>query len=452
MQLLRVNRAFIIFSALVFIFIPLLASASVKEYTLDNGLNVLIIEDDKAPLVTFQIWYRVGSMDDPAGKTGIGHFLEHMMFKGTHKYAPTEFSRIIQRNGGITNAFITRDHTVYFQTLPSDRIGLSIKLESDRMTNLIINPDEVESERNVIKEERRLLVEDDPQSLLYEALLAAAFKAHPYRWPILGWMSDIAAITVEDLYEHYRTFKSPDNAFIVVAGDVKAEDIMPEIKEAFGSIPSKFKAHGKKIPRIKTQEPTQRGERRIFLRKEAELPYILKAYHVPNLVDEDGLNKDSFALEVLSSILSTGRSSRLYRSIVYEKRLALNVFAHYSGFYRDPFLFIFGGTAAPGRNIGDVERAIYEEIERIKAEPPSEREVQKAKNQIEASFIFAQDSNHSRVRYVGMFEMLGSWRLMDKYLEGIRNVTAEDVQAVAKKYLTDDNKTVGILIPIENPR
>ncbi len=449
MQLSRANRIFIIiFSVLAFILTPPLASAFVKEYTLDNGLKVLIIEDDKAPLVTFQIWYRVGSMDDPAGKTGISHFLEHMMFKGTHKYGPTEFSRIVQRNGGITNAFITRDHTVYFQTLPSDRIGLSIKLESDRMINLIIDPDEVESERNVIKEERRLLVEDDPQSLLYESLLAAAFKAHSYRWPILGWMSDIAAITVEDLYEHYRTFKSPDNAFVVVAGDVKAEDIMPEIKEAFGSIPS----HGKKIPRIKTEEPTQRGERRIFLKKEAELPYILKTYHAPNLLGEDGLNKDSFALDVLSSILSSGRSSRLYKSIVYEKRLALNVFAHYSGLYRNPFLFIFGGTAAPGRDIEDVERAIYEEIERIKTEPPSEREVQKAKNQIEASFIFAQDHNHSRALYAGRFEMLGSWRLMDKYLEGIRNVTAEDIQAVAKKYLTDDNKTVAILVPVDKSK
>jgi len=446
MQLARANRVFfIIFSALVFILIPFLVSASVKEYNLDNGLKVLIIEDDKVPLSTFQIWYRIGSMDEPAGKTGISHFLEHMMFKGTHKYGPKEFSRIIQRNGGIGNAFITKDYTVYFQTLPSDRIGLSIEIESDRMINLTLDPDEVESERNVVKEERRLRYEDDPQSLLSEDLIAAAFKAHPYRWPIVGWMSDIAAITREDLYEHYRTFYSPDNAFIVVAGDVKAEDIMPEIKKAFGSIPS----HGKKIPRIKTEEPPQSGERRIFLRKEAELPYILKAYHVPNFLGADGLNKDSFALDVLSSILSSGRSSRLYQSIVYEKRLALNAFAYYNGLYRDPFLFIFGGTAMPGRNIEEVERAIYEEIERIKIEPPSEREVQKAKNQVEAFFVFAQDSNHSKALYTGRFEMLGSWRLMDKYLEGIRNVTPEDVQAAAKKYLIDDNKTVGILIPLK---
>jgi zinc protease len=446
MQLSRANRAFIkIFSVLAFILIPLLASAYVKEYTLNNGLKVLIIEDDTVPLATFQIWYRMGSIDDPAGKTGISHFLEHMMFKGTHKHLPTEFSRIIQRNGGVTNAFITKDHTVYFQTLPSDRIGLSIKLESDRMTNLILDPVEVESERNVIKEERRLLVDDDPQSLLFENLLAAAFKAHPYRQPILGWMSDIAAITREDLYEHYRTFKSPDNAFIVIAGDVKAEDIMPEIKKAFGSIP----ANGKKIPRIKTEEPLQSGERRIYLKKEAELPYILKAYHVPNFLDEYGLNKDIFALDVLASILSSGRSSRLHKSIVHEKRLALNAFAHYNGLRRDPFPIIFGGTAAPGRDIEELERAINEEIERIKTEPPSEREVQKAKNQVETSFVFAQDSNHSKALYTGMFEMLGSWRLMDKYLEGIRNVTPEDVQAVVKKYLIDDNKTVGILIPVK---
>ncbi|BCB97166.1 peptidase M16 [Dissulfurispira thermophila] len=418
-------------------------TVSVKEYTLNNGIKVLIIEDHKAPLATFQIWYRVGSKDESIGKTGVSHLLEHMMFKGTSKYGSKVFSNIIQRNGGTDNAHTTKDYTMYHQTLSSDRIGISIELESDRMCNLLLDPKEVINERNVVMEERRMRYEDDPQSLLYEEVIATAFKAHPYRWPVIGWMSDIASIEREDLYRHYIAYYSPDNAFIVISGDVKAEDVIQKVKEGFEHIkPDKVR-----VERYKAEEPRQEGEKRVYLKKEAELPYLLIAYHVPSFP-----HKDSFALDVLSTILSAGKSSRLYKDIIYEKRLALNIFADYSGFYKDPFLFILGGTLAPQKNIEDLEKTIYNEIERIKNEVPSEKEIQKAKNQIEASFIFAQDSTYSRAFYTGMFEMLGDWRLMDKYLEGIREVKPDDIQAVAKKYLTDDNKTVGILIPIKNSK
>jgi zinc protease len=418
-------------------------SNGVKEYTLKNGLKVLIIEDHKAPLATFQIWYRVGSKDDPKGKTGISHLLEHMMFKGTPKYGSKVFSNIIQRNGGTDNAHTTRDYTMYHQTLSSDRIGLSIELEADRMRNLLLDPKEVVNERNVVTEERRMRYEDDPQSSLYEEVISTAFKAHPYRWPVIGWMSDITSIERKDLYRYYKTYYSPNNAFIIISGDVKAEDIFTKVRKGFGHIkPSK-----RSFIRYRTEEPQQRGEKRVYLKKEAELPYILMAYHVPGFPHED-----SFALDVLSTILSGGKSSRLYKGIVYEKRLALNAFADYSGFYKDPFLFVLGGTAAPEKNIEDIEKAIYDEIEKVKKEMPSEREIQKAKNQIEASFVFAQDSTYTRALYTGMFEMLGSWRLMDKYLEGIRKVRPEDIQTVAKKYLIDDNKTVGVLIPVKKVR
>lgn len=427
----------------ILLFIPLGVSASVKEYRLKNGLKVLIIEDHKAPLATFQIWYRVGSRNEPTGKTGISHLLEHMMFKGTPKYGSKMFSNIVQRNGGTDNAHTTRDYTMYYETLASDRIGLSIELEADRMVNLLLDPKEVASERNVVMEERRMRYEDDPQNLLYEEVIATAFKSHPYRWPVIGWMSDIASIEREDLYTYYRTYYSPENAFIVISGDINSENIFLKVKEHFEKIPGM----GKKIVPVKTEEPQQNGQRRVYLRKEAELPYLLIAYHVPSFP-----HKDSFALDVLSTILSGGKSSRLYKNIIYEKRLALNVFADYSGFYKDPFLFVFGGTAAPEKNIEDVERSIYEEIERIKKEPPSEREVQKAKNQIEASFVFAQDSSYTRAFYTGIFEMIGDWRLMERYLKGIREVKPEDVQAVAKKYLIDDNRTVGILVPIKSEK
>lgn len=428
---------------LAFIIVPFAAHAAVKEYTLKNGLKVLIIEDHKAPLATFQIWYRVGSKDEPMGKTGISHLLEHMMFKGTPKYGSKQFSNIIQRNGGTDNAHTTKDYTMYYQTLSSDRIDLSIKLEADRMINLLLEPKEVVAERNVVMEERRMRYEDNPQSSLYEEVIATAFKAHPYQWPVIGWMSDIVAVERKDLYRYYRTYYSPNNAFIVISGDVKAEDILSKVRKAFEhKRPSK-----RSFIKDRTEEPQQRGEKRVYLKREVELPYILMAYHVPSFPHED-----SFALDVLSTILSGGKSSRLYKNIVYEKRLALNTFADYSGFYKDPFLFVFGGTAAPKKNIEDVEKAIYDEIEKVKKESPSEMEIQKAKNQIEAAFVFAQDSTYSRAFYTGMFEMLGNWRLMDKYLEGVRKVKPEDVQAAAKKYLIDDNKTVGILVPVNKSK
>ncbi len=428
---------------LAFIIVPFATHAAAKEYTLKNGLKVLIIEDHKAPLATFQIWYRVGSKDEPMGKTGISHLLEHMMFKGTPKYGSKQFSNIIQRNGGTDNAHTTKDYTMYHQTLSSDRIDLSIKLEADRMINLLLEPKEVVAERNVVMEERRMRYEDNPQSSLYEEVIATAFKAHPYQWPVIGWMSDIVSVERKDLYRYYRTYYSPNNAFIVISGDVKAEDILSKVRKAFEhKRPSK-----RSFIKDRTEEPQQRGEKRVYLKREVELPYILMAYHVPSFPHED-----SFALDVLSTILSGGKSSRLYKNIVYEKRLALNTFADYSGFYKDPFLFVFGGTAAPKKNIEDVEKAIYDEIEKVKKESPSEMEIQKAKNQIEATFVFAQDSTYSRAFYTGMFEMLGNWRLMDKYLEGVRKVKPEDVQAAAKKYLIDDNKTVGILVPVNKSK
>ncbi len=434
--------------------LPSVSFASVKEYDLKNGLRVLIIEDTKSPLATFQIWYRVGSRNEPLGKTGISHLLEHMMFKGTSKYASKEFSNIIQRNGGIDNAFTTRDYTMYFQTLASDRIDISLDLESDRISNLLLEPVEVVNERNVVMEERRMRYEDNPRNLLFEEVVAASFKAHSYRWPVIGWMADIESIEREDLHDYYRKFYSPDNAFIVVSGDVVADELIVKIRGKFEAIPSAI--HGiqsglnnRSISDIKkniTEEPLAVAEKRIYLTKDAELPYLLMAYHVPNFPHED-----SYALEVLAALLSDGKSSRLYKNVVREKGLASSVFSDYLGFYKSPFLFFIGATAAIKKDISDVETEILKEIENIKTEPPSEREVQKVKNQIEASFIFAQDANYSRALYAGMFEMMGGWRLMDKYLEGIRMVTPADVQAAAKKYL-NDVKTVGILIPAKKTK
>jgi zinc protease len=407
------------------------------EEVLENGLKLIIAEDHKSPIAVFQIWYRVGSGDEDSGKAGISHLLEHMMFKGTPKFGSKILSKTVQRYGGTDNAFTSKDYTAYFQTLPSDRIDLSVEFESDRMRNLILDPQETLSERNVVMEERRLRYEDNPQNMLYEEAVASAFKVHPYRRPVIGWMSSLGNIRHENLLEHYRTYYSPGNAFIVVVGDIEPNETIKKIKAAFSGIeaaePSWFPA---------PEEPLQKGERRVYLKREAELPYILALYHVPSFLDED-----SCALEVLAMVLSGGKSSRLYKSLVYNDKIAINAFAEYTGIMKFPYLFILGGTAAPGSTSDEVERALYAEVDAVKKMGPSDFELNKAKNQIEADFIMSQDSLFYQAMLLGRFEILGDWKLKDRYIEGIRKVTADDVMRVANKYLQKDNRTVGVLIP-----
>jgi zinc protease len=401
--------------------------------------DVAIIEDHKIPLATFQIRYRVGSVDEPAGKSGMSHLLEHMMFKGTPRYGSKVFSNLIQRRGGMDNAFTTKDYTMYFQTLPSEAVSLSIELEADRMKNLSLDPKELESERSVVMEERRMRYEDDPQNLLYEEVMATSLEVQAYRKPVIGWMSEIADISRADLADYYGTYYSPDNAFVILSGDVRPAQLMPVIRKEFGQIPPA----GKKLKRIVTVEPPQKGEKIVYLEKEsAELPYILIAYHVPSFP-----SKDSFALDVLSTILSGGKSSRLYRSLIYEKRVAIDASADYSGLNRNPFLFLLSAAVAPGKEIKEAEQDLVAEIDKIVKEPPTAAEVQKAKNQVEASFVFARDSSYSEALYTGIFEMVGNWKLKDTYIEGIRSVTPEEVRDVARRYLTRENRTTGYLIP-----
>jgi len=408
------------------------------EHTLENGLKVLILEDHKSPLAIFEIWYRVGGMDEVSGRTGLSHLLEHMMFKGTARYGTKELSQTVQKNGGIDNAFTSKDYTAYFQILPSDRIGLSLKFESDRMRGLLLDPKETISERDVVMEERRLRYEDDPQRALYEQTVAAAFNVHPYGRPVIGWMADLALIEPSDLRAHYDKFYSPDNAVIIVVGDVDPKRLLKDIRASFGGI----KPYRGERRSFVSQEPQQRGQRRIFLRKEAELPYLLVAYHVPNVPHED-----SYALDVLSEILSGGKSGRLYRSLVYDRKLALSAFTDNYSFSRDPNLFIAGASAAPGTPAKELEEALLRELGRLRKEPPSEFELQKARNSIEAEFIMDQDSIYYQAMVLGWFEMAGDWRLRDSYLERIRKVAPEDVMRVAKKYLSEDNRTVGMLVP-----
>lgn len=414
-------------------------NGSVYEETLQNGLRIFIIKDRNAPLAVFEIWYNAGSINEQVGKTGLSHLLEHMMFKGTPRYGSKVFSKIINKAGGIDNAGTSHDYAYYFQKLAPDRLDLSIEMEADRMRNLIMDNSEFLSERDVVMEERRMRYEDDPQNLVFEEVVATAFKNNPYRWPVIGWMEDLKNVTRDDLMDYYQEHYIPNNAFIVIAGNVDVNVVMAKIRREFGPIPK-----GPEIGKLNIQEPVQKGEKRVYINKEAELPYVISAYKTPNV-----LHEDSYALDVLAGVLSGGKSGRMYRSLVDEKRIALSAGAGYSNFNKFPFIFYLEGTPLPGKKIEEVENALYEEVQKLKDMPPSEREVQKAKNQIEADFTMGQDSVYSQAMVLAQFEMLGSWRLKEKYIEGLRKVTPDDVQRVAKKYMVADQRTVGTLIPLK---
>jgi zinc protease len=410
----------------------------VFETTLSNGLKVILLENHKAPLVTFHIWYRVGSRNEEWGKTGLSHMLEHMMFKGTKKYGPEDYSRIIQENGGETNAFTSRDYTGYYATLGSDRVRVVMDLEADRMPNLNLREEDFVTERMVVIEERRQRTEDDPQAFLMEQLEATAFLVQPYHWPIIGWMEDLMRFTLEDLKRHYQTYYNPANSFLVAVGDFRRGEMLSRMEKTFGGIPQAVAPKQEK-----PKDPPQAGERRIFVKKEAHLPFLVMGYRIPNL-----RHPDSYVLEVINAILSGGKSSRLYQKLVLEKQLALEADSENSLLSKDPALFYIFATPLPGKQVGEVEKALEEEIERLQKEPVEQRELEKVKNQLESSFIYSQDSLFFQAMLLARYEIAESWKVIDQYLPLIRRVTAQDIQRVARQYLIPDNRTVGTLMPL----
>jgi zinc protease len=417
---------------------PSAFALEVQEHRLANGMKVLLVESPKAPVVTVQIWYKVGSRNEVMGRAGLSHMLEHMMFKGTPKYPKGTFSRLIKKNGGHDNAFTSQDFTAYFENLAADKVELALELEADRLRGLLLDEKEFQLEREVVKEERRLRSEDDPQSYLAEALFAQAFQMHPYHWPIIGWFPDLNAMTRADLKRHYDTYYVPNNATLIVVGDFKAATLLPVIKRYFGAIPKRPLP-----PQQVVAEPEQKGERRIVVKRDAQLPSVMIGYRTPNYASDD-----AYALTLLESILSHGKSSRLYRSLVYEQKLALMIGAEYSLLQTDPDLLYVFAVVAPGQDIAQVERAVYTEIEKLQQEAPSEQELQRAKNQVEAAHIFGQDSNFRQAMLLGQAETTGAgWRQVELFVKKLRDVTAEDVRRVAQKYLVEDGRTVGVLIP-----
>ena len=409
----------------------------VVAVTLDNGLRVLLQEDHRSPVATLQLWYRVGSRNEARGATGIAHFLEHLMFRGTPANPPGAYARIVERNGGQDNAFTAQDVTSYYVDIAADRLDLVLALEADRMHNLSLDPKIVDSEREVVIEERRTRTEDDPGGALGEEVSALAFRAHPYGQPIIGWMIDIRRITLEEIRAFYKTYYAPNNALLVAVGDFKADAVLAKIKDLFGPIP-----RGPEPPKVLAIEPEQNSERRLLVQRPAELPIVYLGYPVPNQQ-----SPDAAALDLLSVVLSGGRSSRLYRHLVYERQLALEAGGDYSYFSFDPNLFWFYATPLPGQTPETMEKELLGEMERLRKEPVGDDELKRAKNQVEAGFVFQDDSVHKRASLLARFELLGGFALKDQYLDKIRAVTAADLQRVAQKYFTEEKKNVGILLP-----
>ncbi|HYL60500.1 MAG TPA: pitrilysin family protein [Candidatus Acidoferrales bacterium] len=407
----------------------------VKTQTLANGLKVLVLENHKAPVATFNVFYRVGSRNEQMGKTGLSHLLEHLMFRGTKKLKPEEFSNIIQLNGGMDNAFTTSDFTDYFEMINKDHLDVPISLEADRMANF--EPKGFDSEKNVVLEERRMRTEDNPEDALDEMVRAQSYLAHPYHWPVIGWFHDVNGLTLDDALAYHAVYYSPQNAIIVAVGDFNAEQVLKQVSEAFGAI-----KNGPKPPPVTELEPEQDGTRRVELRHAANLPAFEQAYHVPNLS-----SPDSYALEVASEILSDGQSSRLYKKLVVEKRMVVDIGAGYDMTSFDPGLFVVSAQMRPGVKAADTQAEVEKELAALRDAPAPPDELQKAKNLEQAQYVFGQDSLMREAEMLGVYEMLGDYHLADKYLDGIDKVTAADVQRVAKKYLVATNMTEGVLIP-----
>ena len=418
------------------------ARAPTFEYRLDNGMRIIVKPDRRAPVVVSMVWYRVGSVDEPTGHTGVAHVLEHMMFKGTRDVPTGQFSRLIAGAGGRDNAFTTRDATAYFQRLQKDQLPLAVRLEADRMANLVLSAAEFEKEIQVVMEERRLRVEDQARSLLFEQLMATAYKAHPYRQPVIGWMDDLRHMKVDDARAFYERWYGPNNAMLVVVGDVEPEQVRALAQQHFGPLKRR------ELPvQREFAEAEQRGIQRITVKAPAELPYLVMAYRAPRLRDPEQ-DWEAYALDVLSDVLSGSEAGRLTRRLVRESRVASAAGAAYDGIGRGPALFQLYGVPTPGRTVTELEQALRAEIERVVKEGVSAEELERVKAQTIASDVFQRDSMMFQARQIGALEIAGiPHRYIDRFIDKLKAVTPEQVQAVARKYLVDDALTVAYLDP-----
>jgi zinc protease len=412
-------------------------SFDVKTHTLQNGMKVMVEEDRSIPNVALYIFYRIGSRNERPGTTGISHFFEHMMFNGAKKYGPGEFDRTMEAAGGSNNAYTSYDVTVYQDWFPRTALDTIFDLEADRIQNLAFDPEKIASERGVVASERRTSVDANNFGLLDEQLWAAAFTAHPYQWPVVGWMVDIQNWTMDDLKHHFQMGYSPSNATMVVVGAVTADEIFKEAEKYIEPIPS----HAPPPP-VTTQEPSQMGERRVVVKKFAQLPIVMMGYHVSRSSDPD-----YYALSVLRTILFAGQSSRMYSRLVDKDQLALSIGGSMQ-FALDPTLFVITAQPKAGIEPQACEKAVYEELEKVKTAGVTPEELEKAKNILLAQFYRQMKTESGRANALGTYEVyFGDYHKLFDAANAYQQVTAADVMRVAKTYFSEDNRTVATLVP-----
>ena len=435
-------RTYLFFIALFLGGAQTVAQAEIFERTLTNGLKVIVKEDHRAPVVVQQIWYKTGSMDERTGVTGIAHVLEHLMFKGTHTVPAGEFSKRIAAAGGRENAFTSYDYTAYFQQLHKSKLPLAMELESDRMRNLNLTAADFAKEIKVVMEERRLRTDDSAHALLQEKMMAAIYQEHPYQHPVIGWMSDLESLTVGDAKAWYDRWYTPNNATLVIAGDVKASEVFALAQRYYGAIPKRF---------IQTRrnftEPEQVGIKRMVVKAPAELPHLVMSYHAPTVRN---LEQDwkPYALEILAGILDGNESARLNKHMVREQQIASGVGAGYDSVSRGPSLFTLEATPSEGKSVADVEAALRNEITQLVKDGVSEEELKRVKTQVTASEVYKLDSLFYQAMQIGQMESVGlTYQAIPVMLEKLQAVTAEQVQQVAKEFFQDDNLTVAVLDP-----
>lgn len=419
---------------------PALSQASypVERYTLDNGLTVILHEDHTVPVVCFWQWYKVGSRNEHTGITGLSHFFEHMMFNGSKNVAPKEYDKRLESRGAYSNAFTSHDMTAYYEEGGKESFETMLQLDSDRMRELSLLPDMLKSEIEVVREERRFRTDNSVPGLLDEALYGAAFVASPYHWPVLGWMKDLERITRDEMVDYFRTYYAPNNCVLLLIGDFDPKDAKAKIAQYFASIPRQTPPAAPV-----NSEPEQNGERRVFVRYPAETVAIDVGYKAPSVKSDD-----IWTLDILSDILSGGESSRLHQALVYDQQIALSASASYRPGL-EPGLFEFYVEMKPGHTSDEAEKALNAEIQRLAADGPTERELQKARNQAEASFIETLKTNNGAGQALGYFEHVhGDYKQFFTAIDHYRTVTAADCKRVAQQVFDANHRTTAILVPL----
>lgn len=433
------------------ILIPLLMILScqtfsqVQEYTLNNGLKILVKEDHRAPIAVSMIWYRVGSADEPGGITGVSHAIEHMMFKGTPKYPLGVFSKTIAEIGGQSNAFTNTDYTAYFEKIAASQLDTSFALEADRMNNLQLHEDEFTKEIKVIQEERRLRTDDNPQALAFERFLATAHLAAPYNHPVIGWMSDLQQMSIHDLRTWYKRYYAPNNATLVVVGDVNAEQVYKLANHYFGTLPPRT------IPPRKPQlEPPTLGKKTVQVQSTAKLPLVMLGYAVPG-VSTAKKAYEPYALELIAGILDAGESSRFAKNLIRGQHIATGASTYYNLYTRYQTQFIVYGAPSQNQTIPVLQQGLIAELEGLKKVLVSNHELQRVKNQIIAQKTYEKDSIFSQAMELGLLETIGlGWQKAEDYIQAINAVTAEQIQQTAQHYFQESNMTFAQLEPQNN--